>query len=161
MLVQDGGYVVQETDDDLVVMVNEVFGFPVGHRPGPYAGLNEYLSALLSMSRLRSLCTKEQVLQVVMCIEGTIPFRKQDPATGLPWTQRLYNRAHDTVQKHDLKMDDHELVTAVQRAVVLANNDVGGFCALDTRFFLKNTWNLLPESNPNLRRPGLYTLKVC
>ena len=45
-------------------------------------------------------------------------------------------------------------------AVCMANRDVGGFGADDVRVFIANTWSLLPESNPTLRIPGLFTLEV-
>lgn len=46
----------------------------------------------------------------------------------------------------------------LKMAVRFANNDVGGFASPDARRFLSNTWNLMPESNPLLRQPGLFTI---
>lgn len=48
----------------------------------------------------------------------------------------------------------------VKRTVVLGNRDVGGFGARDCRVFLNNTWNLIPESNPLLRHPGIFNVKA-
>ena len=152
-------FLVQETVDPIIAMLNTVFGFVPGHKLNIFAGLNEYLSALLAMTQLQSLLNREQLLQVFMCIEATIPFRKPDNQ-GVTWPERLHVRSDAYVRDHGLLLDEQQVVAAVHRAVSLANNDVGGFSALDTKFFLKNTWNLLPEANPNLRKPGIYTLKV-
>jgi hypothetical protein len=158
-------YFVLETDDPLIVMINSVFGFSAGHKLGPFAGLNEYLSALLALLELRSLCSPLHLLQIALCIEATVPFRKPD-AAGRNVPEVLLSRLSPLLasQGHlfspPLVLSHADQVKAVQRAVLLANNDVGGFSNPDIRFFLRNTWNLLPESNPCLRTPGLYTLAV-
>lgn len=158
VLVKDGSYFVQETTNDNMEMVNVTFGFDVGHKLGIFAGLNEYLSALLAISELQSLCSREILLQIAMCIEATIPFRKPD-ANGKQYTDRMFDRCWNYVQQNHLQLTYDDVIKAVQRAVVLANNDVGNFSSKDSRVFLKNTWNLLPEANPTLRNAGTYTLK--
>ena len=153
-------YSVQETNDRDMTLLNAVFGFAAGQALGPFGGLNEYLSAMLAVTQLHAFLSHVQLLQVAMCIEATIPFRKPD-AAGREWSDRLFERSLQYAQDHALGLSEADITAAVHRAVKLANSDVGGFSAVDTKFFLRNTWNLLPESNPNLRKPGSYTLKVC
>jgi hypothetical protein len=159
VLLKDGAYFVMETSDETIEMVNVTFGFDIGHKLGIFAGLNEYLSAILAVTELRALCSREVLLQITMCIEATIPFRKHD-SSGKQFTDRLFDRCWGYVEQSQVSLTRDDIIKAVQRAVVLSNNDVGGFSAADTRFFLKNTWNLLPESNPTLRNVGMYTLEV-
>jgi hypothetical protein len=158
-------YYVMESDDDMMHLINAVFGFAPGHKLGAFAGLNEYLSTLLAVLELRHTCTPTQLLQIALCIEATVPFRKPD-AHGRTVPETLLARMSGYVARHGnlfsppIALSAEQQVAAVQRAVSLANMDVGGFSNPDIRFFLRNTWNLLPESNPSLRTPGLYTLKV-
>ena len=156
-----GEFRVMEHIEPHFAMASHIFGFAPGHHLGPFAGLNEYLSCLVAMHELHSHCTAEELLEIAICIEATVPFRKPD-AQGLTWCDRLYNRAWDWAAIRctpALAVDAHRLQTAIQRAVCMANLDVGGFSSKDTMFFLVNTWNLLPEGNITLRMPGLYSLK--
>src|SRR5262249_2524274 len=52
-----------------------------------------------------------------------------------------------------------ELETTVKRAVRLSNRDVDNFADNDASRFLDNTWKLLPESNPALHSPMVYTVR--
>ena len=48
---------------------------------------------------------------------------------------------------------------AVCRAVRVGNRDVENFSDNDAARFLDNTWKLLPESNPALHSPMVYTVR--
>ena len=137
-------------------MLNAVFGFTPGQTLKLEAGLNEYLSALLAMTQLQSLLNREQLLQVFMCIEATIPFRK-DGHQEL-WSDRLFSRCFEYVTEEGLYLSETEVATAVQRAVLIGNLDAGGFYLLHEQRFLENTWKYIARTHHNLRRPGLYTL---
>jgi hypothetical protein len=48
---------------------------------------------------------------------------------------------------------------ALRRAVRVGNRDVENFAENDAARFLDNTWKLLPESNPALHSPMVYTVR--
>src|SRR6202012_3888745 len=47
----------------------------------------------------------------------------------------------------------------LRRAVRVGNRDVENFAENDPARFLDNTWKLLPESNPALHSPMVYTVR--
>ena len=47
----------------------------------------------------------------------------------------------------------------VRQAVRFGNHDVLNFAAADPGEFLDNTWKLLPETNPTLHAPSVYTVR--
>ena len=79
------------------------------------------------------------------CIEQTIPFR----AECVP-------KLHARVASLGFSGDKLEEIT--ERAVRLGNRDVSNFSDNDAARFLDNTWKLLPESNPVLHSPLVYTI---
>ena len=123
-----------------------VFGRKVGDYVTPTTGLNELCSALVAAIQLHGALTREQTIAISACIEQTIPFRR-DPVT--PLRERLVL----------LGLDGDTLTAAMKRAVRLGNRDVENFCDNDAARFLDNTWKLLPESNPALHDPQLYTVR--
>lgn len=147
------------TDDPetLLCLCRSVFGFTPGQVLSPMTGVNEFLSAVLAVRELEPLLEPTILAQIAACIELTIPFRPRNEQ-GSP-AERLYQRMIATNAEFDLKLDNDQLVQAVQRAVILANEDVGNFGTDDRGLFLDNTWNLLPESNAALRHQYLYTVE--
>ncbi len=123
-----------------------VFGRQVGDVVMPTGGLNEFASALVASVQLASALTREQRIAVSACIEQTIPFRV-DPVPEL--------RAR--IAK--LGIEGKELEDTVCRAVRLGNRDVENFSDNEPARFLDNTWKLLPESNPALHSPLVYTVR--
>lgn len=123
-----------------------VFGRKVGDVVTPTTGLNELCSALVAAIQLHDALTREQTIAISACIEQTIPFRP-DPVMAL--RERLVL----------LGLDGDVLAGAMKRAVRLGNRDVENFCDNDAARFLDNTWKLLPESNPALHDPLLYTVR--
>lgn len=123
-----------------------VFDRQVGDVLTPTTGLNEFASALVGAVQLARALTREQIICVAACIEQTIPFR-EDPVP--PLRTRLER----------LGLEGDTLDEAVRRAVRVGNRDVENFSENDPGRFLDNTWKLLPESNPALHSPMVYTVR--
>jgi hypothetical protein len=83
---------------------------------------------------------------VCACIEQTIPFRT-NPVGEL--RDRLVG----------LGLGGDVLDATLRRAVRVGNRDVENFAHNDPAQFLDNTWKLLPESNPALHHPQVYTVR--
>lgn len=126
--------------------VLSVFGRQVGDVVTPTTGLNEFASALVASVQLQDVLYREQRIAVAACIEQTIPFR-EDPVTALHERLRLLGLAGDALEE------------TVRRAVRVGNRDVENFSDNDPARFLDNTWKLLPESNPALHHPMVYTVR--
>jgi hypothetical protein len=123
-----------------------VFGRKVGDVVTSTTGLNEFASALVASIQLAGALSREQRICVAACIEQTIPFRV-DPVPDL--ARRLA----------ELGLAGDELELAICRAVRVGNRDVENFADNDPARFLDNTWKLLPESNPALHAPMVYTVR--
>ncbi|MCX5746707.1 MAG: hypothetical protein NT062_29890 [Proteobacteria bacterium] len=122
-----------------------VFGREVGDLVTPTTGLNELASALVAIAQLEHALDRGQRVAVAACIEQTIPFRP-DPVPKL--SERVAG----------LGFSGDALATIIKRAVRLGNRDVQNFAENDAARFLDNTWKLLPESNPVLHSPMVYTV---
>lgn len=123
-----------------------VFDRKVGDVVTGTSGLNELASALVMQIQLAAELTREQKIAIAACIEQTIPFRA-DPVTPLQHRLEL------------LGLDGDALDATMRRAVRLGNRDVENFADNDAARFLDNTWKLLPESNPALHSPLVYTVR--
>jgi hypothetical protein len=126
--------------------VLHVFGRKVGDLVTPTTGLNEFASALVASVQLAGALSREQRIGVAACIEQTIPFRV-DPVPDL----------HRRVT--ELGVAGEALARTIRRAVRVGNRDVENFAENDAARFLDNTWKLLPESNPALHSPMVYTVR--
>ncbi|MEW5737575.1 MAG: hypothetical protein AB1938_01550 [Myxococcota bacterium] len=124
-----------------------VFGRKANEVLTPFTGLNELASALVAIKELEGVLSRNQLLAVAACIEGTIPFRE--------------DRAFDTLAERlrGLGVPEAEAADMVRRAVRLSNNDVGNFADADPARFLDNTWKLLPETNPALHTASAYSVR--
>ncbi|TVR68716.1 MAG: hypothetical protein EA427_09820 [Spirochaetaceae bacterium] len=134
-----------------------VFGFGPGQELSPFAGLNEFLSALVMALLFEGVIADPDLLIATACIEATIPFRRADSNGDSP-AVRLHKRLGETTETMSLDLDEEDLEWAVIRAVAFANRDVRNFAEEDVGRFLDNTWKLLPETNPALRIAGVYTI---
>jgi len=123
-----------------------VFGKKAGDHVTPTQALNELASALVAAIQLSQILDREQRLAIAACIEQTIPFR-QDPVPAL--RDRLAA----------LGLAGEPLEQTVTRALRVGNRDVENFADNDAARFLDNTWKLLPESNPALHLPHVYTVR--
>lgn len=143
-------------DDALFEIVMWVFDFKPGQQLSPFAGQNEFLSALVCAKVLEPFFPLDLILKIVACIEATIPFRQnKDDRTP---AEHLYDRLAEINAEQNFGLDETELVNSVQRAVRMANRDVGSFANPSSARFLDNTWSLLPETNHNLENPSSYTV---
>lgn len=137
--------------DPLLSMVLSIFGLEANRDLTPMTGLNEYLSAVIAVRELEGLLSFKLLVQVAVCTEATIPFRPVNDR-GETALDRLYSRLLRTVETFSVDLTEQECVQAVQRAALLANEDVGNFGTDDPGWFLDNTWSLLPETNKALRQ---------
>jgi hypothetical protein len=144
----DGGWRVlaAAAEDELTADVLAVFGQRVGDLVTPTTGLNEFASALVASIQLATALDRKQRLAVAACIEQTIPFRT-NPVAELG--SRLAG----------MGITGAELDDMLERAVRVGNRDVENFADNDPARFLDNTWKLLPESNPALHYPMVYTVR--
>jgi hypothetical protein len=136
-------------------LVLAIFGARPGDSLSMYGGANELLSALVAARELSGTLAPGEIVEVVACIEATIPFRGKD-AQGRDPLERLAERLAALDAGGGL--GEAERVKAVQRAVWVANRDVENFADPDVGRFLDNTWKLLPETNPSLRQAEVYTV---
>ncbi|MEQ9668731.1 hypothetical protein [Coleofasciculus sp. G2-EDA-02] len=144
--------------DTLFEIVATLFKVTPGEELFPFTGQNEFLSAIVAAKLLEPLLTPGLIVQVIACIEATIPFRTQSDF-GLSPSEELYQCLKFTNQRFNLNLTDTEIIESVKRSVRLANRDVGGFAHPSSAVFLSNTWNLLPETNHNLNKSGSYTVR--
>ena len=144
--------------DSTFFLVISVFGFSTGQQLSPFAGQNEFLSAIVAAKALEPFLTAKMLVQVIACIEATIPFQMPSK-DGLTASDRLYKRLQETNSRFNLELTDEEILTTVKRAVRMANRDVEGFATPSAAGFLDNTWNLLPETNHNLINSSSYTVQ--
>jgi len=142
----DGWRVLPGAADPVPADVLAVFDRRVGDIVTPTTGLNEFASALVASIQLANALDREQRIAVAACIEQTIPFRA-DPVPDL--AKRI----------GALGVPASRLDVMVRRAVRVGNRDVENFADNDAARFLDNTWKLLPESNPALHSPMVYTVR--
>ncbi|MDB4955470.1 MAG: hypothetical protein JWO36_3039 [Myxococcales bacterium] len=145
--VADGWRVLPSATDHAVTAdVLAVFGRKAGDVIAPTQGLNELASALVAALQLQKALDRTQRIAVAACIEQTIPFRI-DPVTEL----------HDRLVHLDLP--EAAVDEILRRAVRFGNRDVENFADNEPARFLDNTWKLLPETNPALHSPMVYTVR--
>jgi hypothetical protein len=142
----DGWRVLPSAAAPVTGDVLHLFGRRVGDVVTATTGLNELASALVASIQLEAALSREQRIVIAACIEQTIPFRI-DPVPELH--RRLA----------DLGLAGAALEAAVRCAVRVGNRDVENFADNDAARFLDNTWKLLPESNPALHSPMVYTVR--
>jgi hypothetical protein len=141
----------------LFQIVEEVFGFFEGQTLLPTAGQNEFLSAVIAAQALAPLLSPAIICQVAVCIEATIPFRSVSMAGQSP-SDRRYERLAHTSALFNLGWTEADLQEIVRRSVRLSNRDVKNFAYPSSADFLDNTWNLLPETNHDLKNANSYTV---
>lgn len=154
-------YVRKQTelpDDAMFDMVAAVFSCIPGSELSPFAGQNEFLSAVVAAKVLEPFFSPALIVQIAACIEATIPFRSKSES-GLSPSDLLYQRLHLINHQFYLQLTDEEIVQTVKRSVRVSNRDVGGFAHPSSAVFLANTWSLMPETNHNLQKSGSYTVR--
>ena len=146
------------TDDRAFHGCCAVFGCSPGEILSPFGGLNEFLSALVMDVLLVGVVSDRDLLIATANIEATIPFRRPDDRGRRP-AEILAERLAETNTAFAMGLSDEQIRNVVVASVVFANRDVRNFAEDDVARFLDNTWKLLPESNPELRLGGLYTVR--
>ncbi|MEE3719573.1 hypothetical protein V2H45_22785 [Tumidithrix elongata RA019] len=144
-------------DDYIFTLVALIFGFVPGQSMQPTSGQNEFLSALICLKTLENLLAFSQLVEIAACIEATIPFRPKS-SSGLTVSDILYNRLEEANHKFELGWTSENIIQSVKRSVRLANRDVQNFSSPNSAHFLNNTWNLLPETNHDLKNTNSYTV---
>ena len=136
-------------EDATFEMVAQIFGIDPGQILSPFAGQNEFLSALVAAKVYQSFLPPQVIFQIVACIEATIPFR---PKSGLGSTssEQLYLRLQQTNQYFNLSWRDSDIVETVKKTVRLANRDVSSFAHPSAAHFL--------ETNHHFDNPSAYTV---
>jgi hypothetical protein len=128
-----------------------------GQTLSPFAGQNEFLSAVIAGKCLEPFLPASTIVQIAACIEATIPFRGVSP-NGLSAIELLHQRLVSANRDFNLGLTDPELCEIVKRSVRLANRDVENFASPNSSNFLDNTWNLMPETNHELSNVNSYTV---
>lgn len=144
--------------DRIYQITLNAFGFSPGQVLPPNNGQNEFLSALLMGKLLENIVSVKNLVEVLVCIEATIPFRGVN-AQGETPAEVLEHRLIRINHQNEMEMQAEEIQTAIKNAVLFSNKDVVSFSESDTGRFLDNTWKLLPELNPSLRLEGIYTIR--
>jgi len=143
--------------DAIYQLVASVFGFIPGQILSPFAGQNEFLSAIIAGKSLEPFLPASTIAQITACIEATIPFRGVS-ASGLRAIELLHQRLVSVNRDFNLGWSDAETAEIVKRSVRLANRDVENFASPNSSNFLDNTWNLMPETNHELSNVNSYTV---
>lgn len=140
------------------LVVRRLFGIDFGGELPPFAGQNEFLSALVAAKVLAPVFPLPVVVQVVACIEATIPFRVAKEG-ALDANLVLRARLEGLAQELGLGWGKEQIDAVVRCGVRLANRDVAGFASDDVAVFLDDTWHLIPETNHNLLSSPTYTVR--
>jgi hypothetical protein len=144
--------------DDIFSLVNGIFGFKPGQTLLPYFGMNEYLSSIVAAKVLLPEIGFKNTLAVVVCIEASIPFRRENE-DGKNNFELLEARLLKLNKLRSWGLAENEIYSMVSQALYFANYDVSNFAEKHPAYFLDNTWKLLPETNPILISSKLYTIK--
>jgi hypothetical protein len=146
------------SDDPIFKLCLLIFGFEQGKPLFPMAGQNEFLSALLAAKVFESIFPLPLIAQIIACIEATIPFRGLDDK-GITCSDKLYANLVKANAVNDFSWSTQDLQKFVERGVRLSNRDVENFASEHAAHFLDNTWNLIPETNHDLKRVNTYTVQ--
>jgi hypothetical protein len=144
-------------DDRIAFMSLDVFDLRPGQRLSSVVALNEFLSALVMNKQLAGLVSEKDLIRMTLCIEATIPFRGFT-ADGKSHFDLMEMRLPEIIQRYGLDISQQELIESIKTAAVFANKDIENFAEVDPGRFLDNTWKLLPETNPALRLPDVYSI---
>jgi hypothetical protein len=143
--------------DRMFEMVMTIFNFAPSQPLKPTAGQNEFLSAVICAKCLETSLAERVIAAIAACIEMTIPFRPRF-ADGTNASDALAQRMQQLNQDFSLGYAAGDIEALVLRAVRLANRDVVNFANPNSSHFLNNTWNLLPETNHDLKYVNSYTV---
>ncbi len=108
------------------------------------------------MRELHRFLSVKQLWAVAACIEATIPFRAaiQEMTPDCMLGKRLGSLLSGTIA-----LTDEEITEIQILAVRMSTADVQSFGQPDLSNFLGNTWQLLPETNPEFNKVGAYSIR--
>ena len=150
---------IQEKDR-LIWMTLDVFNLKAGQKLSSVDALNEFLSALVLVMELGDIVEAKYLLQMIVCIEATIPFRGRDKS-GLTPFEVMAKRLRKITKKYcSTPLTSRDIEKTIKTAVVFSNKDIGNFSESDPARFLDNTWKLLPETNAALRDRDAYSIRA-
>jgi hypothetical protein len=144
--------------DEILPLVNGIFGYKLGQSLLPYHGMNEYLSAIVAAKILLNNIGLKNTIAVVACIEASQPFRRENEE-GKNCFEVLEDRIMKLNKQRNWGLQDSEVIKMVSDSLYFANHDVINFADKHPAYFLDNTWKLLPETNPILVTSKVYTVK--
>lgn len=133
--------------DPVFDIVKRCFGFSDTQTLSPFAGQNEFLSALIACKALDAVLDAEHLAAVSLGIEATVPFRKDPHLLAASYMSALVDINH----RHRSQIDESDMRSHIRRAVRIANRDVRSFGESDLLAFLDDTWGLMYESSIELR----------
>ena len=136
--------------DPVFDIVKRCFGFSDTQTLSPFAGQNEFLSALIACKALDAVLDAEHLAAVSLGIEATVPFRKDPHLLAASYMSALV----DINYRHQSQIDESDMRSHIRRAVRIANRDVRSFGESDLLAFLDDTWGLMYESSIELRAGG-------
>jgi len=139
-------------------LVLSVFGLGPGENLTRFQGLNEFLGALVAARELSPYVSDRDIVRVAACIEGTVPDRKAVEGHESVF-DLLASRLRLLNENMALGLGDSDIETTLRSAVWVANRTAETFAEEDVGRFLHNAWQLLPETNPALREPSLYSIR--
>ncbi|MEO5714047.1 MAG: hypothetical protein ABIT37_11220 [Luteolibacter sp.] len=142
--------------DDMLADLATIFGFSPGQELRHDGGLSEFLSAALAVRELRGFVSLKELWAVAACIEATIPFRAA--VQGMTPDTMLEKRL-TCLRKGTTALTDEEIERIQILAVRVSNADVRSFGQPNLSDFLENTWQLLPETNPEFHKVGAYSIR--
>ncbi len=145
-------------DDTGLQLTLDLFGLADGQLLNPFAGQNEFLSALVAVKSMQGLLPLDVLARIAVCIEATIPFRAP-AADGRNCCDQMLERLEKANARYALTLSPQAMRQAVASAVRLANRDIGNFASEHPSVFLDNTWNLIPETNHDLVNVNIYTVR--
>lgn len=148
--------VLTTAPDDMLADLATLFGFSPGQELKHDGGLSEFLSAALAVRELRKFLGLKDLWAVAACIEATIPFRVA--VQGMTPDAMLGQRL-GCLRSGTAALTDGEIERIQILAVRMANADVQSFGQPDLSNFLENTWQLLPETNPEFHKVGAYSIR--
>ena len=142
--------------DEMLTDLANIFGFSPGQELRHDSGLSEFLSAALAVRELRGFLSLKDLWAVAACIEATIPFRAA--VRGMTPDDMLGKRL-GCLRRGNTTLTDDEVERIRILAVRISNADVRSFGQPDLSDFLENTWQLLPETNPEFHKVGAYSIR--
>jgi hypothetical protein len=144
-------------EDNAFKVVSKIFGFQQGQVLVPVCGQNEFLSALIAVKVLEDILPMTALAEIAACIEATIPFRPR-LAGDQTCSDLLFERLITTNDFFQFGWDIPKINEIVERSVRLSNRDVENFASPNSSRFLNNTWNLIPETNHDLKNVNSYSV---